>query len=389
MTANGADHPSMRTAPEPIEPFLVTVGIESDRVVIGVRGELDTSTAPPLSAVLTAVVAMGHADLVLDFTKLSFMGAAGLGVIAGLSNSMQQRDGRLALRNPSAAVRRVLDITGVGSLVQLESEPSENETLSGAALGAEQPVGDGTADRYSGVDRLHEVRRFLSTPASDQVIDAALHLVTALAKATVDGADGVSLSLQRHGQLQTVASTNNTIKRMDDHQYETGEGPCLAAAAEGRWFHSESLADEKRWPAFVPRAIEEGIASILSTPLTTSDGTLGALNIYSNSARAFGTPQQELAALFASQVSGILTDAGAVGIADSELTVRIADALAAREVIAQAQGVLMTRNSFGGREATTMLYRSARAAGVPVREHAADVVASTHPNAGSATDARP
>ena len=61
----------------------------------------------------------------------------------------------------------------------------------------------------------------------------------------MDGADGVSVTLERNGRLATVASSNDTVMRMDDHQYETGEGPCLSAAAEGHWFHIESLAQRR------------------------------------------------------------------------------------------------------------------------------------------------
>ncbi len=106
----------------------------------------------------------------------------------------------------------------------------------------------------------HRPRRSLRRPRprrrrpNSATIDAALRLVTLLAGATVEGADGVSVTLERNGRLSTVASTNDTVRLMDDHQYATGEGPCLAAAAQGHWFHSESLAEEDRWPAFVPRA---------------------------------------------------------------------------------------------------------------------------------------
>ena len=156
----------------------------------------------------------------------------------------------------------------------------------------------------------------------------------------MDGADGVSVTLERNGRLATVASSNDTVMRMDDHQYETGEGPCLSAAAEGHWFHIESLAAEKRWPAFVPLAEKEGIASILSTPLMTAERPVRALNIYSNTDRAFAAQQQEVAALFASHASAILTDAR---VFDEQLGKPLADALLARQTIARAQGALMAR----------------------------------------------
>ena len=41
------------------------------------------------------------------------------------------------------------------------------------------------------------------------------------------------------------------------------------------------------------QTIEEGIASILSTPLLTEAGSIGALNIYSSTAAAFGQVMTE------------------------------------------------------------------------------------------------
>jgi len=82
-------------------------------------------------------------------------------------------------------------------------------------------------------------------PVATDLVDAALRLVTALTRVTIGGADGVSVSLTRHGQLTTVAASDETIAQMDRDQYATGEGPCLAAASEGHWFHVESLADEE------------------------------------------------------------------------------------------------------------------------------------------------
>ena len=77
---------------------------------------------------------------------------------------------------------------------------------------------------------------------------------------------------------------------------------------------------------------------------------MGALNIYSNAERAFGAEEQELAALFATEASGILTNA-AVHVSVGQVAERLADALRAREVIAQAQGVLMERDGVSAEEA--------------------------------------
>jgi GAF domain-containing protein len=211
--------------------------------------------------------------------------------------------------------------------------------------------------------------------SSNDVVDAALRLVTSLADATVDNADGVSVTLERHGRLMTVAASNDKVLTMDRHQYETGEGPCLDAKANGRWYYIESLDDETRWPTFVPLALSQGIHSILSSPLITSDRPQGALNIYSAEQRAFGKHEQELAALFADQASEILTTAGA-GTTDEESNRRFAQALATRRTIHQAQGVIMARENLTTDEAISYLYRAARTAGATVLSYATDVVAS-------------
>ena len=211
--------------------------------------------------------------------------------------------------------------------------------------------------------------------SSTATVDAALRLVTALAETTVENADGVSVTLERHGRVMTVAASDDAVKVMDHHQYDTGEGPCLAAKAEGRWFYIESLADEKRWPQFVPLALQQGIQSILSSPLMTKQLPQGALNIYSSTEHAFGTRQQELAALFAEQASEILTTAEPDESA-AQVDQRLARALAAREVIHRAQGVLMERNGMTVEAANRALHRAARAAGGKVADYANEVVSS-------------
>lgn len=225
-------------------------------------------------------------------------------------------------------------------------------------------------------DLSSDLTRVAAIPANLGVIDGALRLVVALARETVGGADGVSVTLRRHGQLRTVASSDETIAQMDRDQYATGQGPCLAAAAEGRGFHVESLAEETRWPEFVPRAIQGGIHSILSTPLLAGAGPVGALNIYSNLDRAFGAQEQELAALFATEASGILTDA-AVDVSAEQVAGRLYGVLRSREVIAQAQGVVMEREGVSAEDAFVQLRRSSRHADMPMRQYAHDLVAST------------
>lgn len=292
----------------------------------------------------------------LDIAAVTFMGAAGLGVIAGAANRLEQSDDVLRLRAPSAMVLRILDITGLRSRVQLEADPN--------------------------AQLRSDLVRAASRPARNEQIDGELAIVVAVASATLGGADGVSVTLEREGRLMTVAASNDTVLQMDAHQYDTGEGPCLSAATLGQEFHIESLVDETRWPAFVPLALSEGIASILSRPMTTDDRPVGALNIYSNTAGTFGARHQELAAMFADQASRIVADSISNPGDDEQLGARVTEGLRSRLVLAQAQGVLMTRLRVTAAEATATLHRAARAAGTSALDHAVQVVASTQVEVG-------
>jgi GAF domain-containing protein len=302
------------------------------------------------------------------------MGAAGLRVIADAARRLRSAGGGLTVRSPPPFVLRLLLITGVGKLVHIEaSDPTV------VHLGPEQigEVRTSAVDRDSG-ELVSDLVRVGSLITATGLVDRALQLVTVLAQATVDRADGVSVSLERQHRVSTVAWTDDTVLHMDLHQYQTREGPCLDALRTGRWFHVESLAAEERWPEFVPRALEQGIASILSTPLPTSTKPVGALNIYSKSEGAFGRSQLDLLALFAEQASDIVTSS----ITDADAADRLAHALVDREVIAQAQGVLMARTAVSAEEAAASLFRSAREAKVTVKERAAAVLTSARPDAG-------
>ncbi len=216
----------------------------------------------------------------------------------------------------------------------------------------------------------------IAAPANENVLDAALRLVVALARVTVTGADGVSVCLDRHGTLTTVAASDTTVTGMDGDQYDTGEGPCVAAATTGHWFHVESLDAERRWPAFIPRARERGINSILSTPLVSQTRPVGALNIYSLRTGAFGAAALELSSMLASRASDFLVSV-AMDVSMEDLSRQLQEALKGRDVIAQARGALMERHRVASDAASSMLRRSARESGTPLRRVAEGIMAAT------------
>jgi ANTAR domain/GAF domain len=213
-------------------------------------------------------------------------------------------------------------------------------------------------------------------PTDPDVVDGAMRLVVELAQISVSGADGVSVSLLRHGELLTVAATDETIMKMDTDQYATGEGPCVDASRLGRWFHAESLKTETRWPSFTPRARALGIMAILSSPLTAFEEPAGALNIYWRTASTFDVEDQRAAAVYARKASVILTDARP-SVTDAQFAVRFQEALRSREIIATAKGIVMERESLSEDDAFTNLLRQSMKSGVSLLNRAESFALST------------
>lgn len=361
-----------RTAQDPYGGFAVNVEFVGNAVVLHVRGEVDIFSAPELRGLLLAMVDAGHDSVVVDLACVSFFDASGLGVIADGASRLRAGSGTLTLRSPSPLVRRLLSITRLDEVVRVEDDVTASSRLGPEERMDLQEI-PASPETYVAPARL---RQFAAIPAGDDVVDGALRLVVALAQATVAGADGVSVSLRRHGRLATVASSDQTIAAMDANQYDTGEGPCVDASVAGHWFHTEALEAETRWPAFIPRAQALGINAILSTPLFATDRPVGALNMYSRTAAAFTPEEQQLASVFASEASRILTTAG-VDVPEEELASRFHEALRSREVIAQAQGVIMERDGVSEDDAYSALRTFSMRTSVPLKTWATEVVEAT------------
>ena len=79
---------------------------------------------------------------------------------------------------------------------------------------------------------------------------------------------------------QYVAASDPSALRYEQLQTELGEGPCLAAYGSDRAISVPDLRIEDRFPRFVPRALESGLAAVFTFPLRHEDVQLGALDLY-------------------------------------------------------------------------------------------------------------
>lgn len=173
-------------------------------------------------------------------------------------------------------------------------------------------------------------------------LETTLRHVAAFAVRAIEGADGAGLTLLESDHSDTIVATADFVRQVDTIQYSLGEGPCISAAAQGLTFRSGSLGGESRWPHFGPRVARLGVHSVLSLPLITPDGVLGAMNVYAHGKDVFDDRAVDVGELFSIPAAIAVQNAQVLAQAQ-RLAANLKAALVSRAVIDQALGIIMSR----------------------------------------------
>ncbi|WP_216901183.1 STAS domain-containing protein [Nocardia alni] len=99
----------------------IDVGSHGDLLVMSVRGEVDALTAPGLQAEIENLREIierteQYTALVIDLSKVGFLGSAGLSVLQFAAQMTEPRPLRVTA---SPVARRVIQVTGLDRLVDL------------------------------------------------------------------------------------------------------------------------------------------------------------------------------------------------------------------------------------------------------------------------------
>ena len=95
----------------------VETGADPDgQPVITVAGDLDIASVEGLRAAVDAAMAKRPEELTFDLAALRFMDSAGIAVLLGAAGSVPT----VRLRNPTRAVRRVVELTGLTQILEIE-----------------------------------------------------------------------------------------------------------------------------------------------------------------------------------------------------------------------------------------------------------------------------
>jgi hypothetical protein len=197
----------------------------------------------------------------------------------------------------------------------------------------------------------------LVTRRSIDDLEATLAQIVLTAVETVPGVDAGSISMTRHGVVETRHPTTDEIGELDRTQGELFEGPCITALtdpADDGVVLAQDLAgeDATRWPKFAPQAVAFGFLSLMSTQLCAAPNMRAALNLYSRAPDAFDEQARRIAGLFGVQ-AGVL-------LYGSDRATHLKHAVDTRDVIGQAKGILMCRFAIDDDQAFRMLVSSSQ-----------------------------
>jgi len=194
---------------------------------------------------------------------------------------------------------------------------------------------------------LAEVAESMTGPTE---LDETLQVITRCTVDTIPGIVEASISVTtKDGEIKTLAPTGPMVIRADHLQYELGEGPCLHAALEEPVVAVNDLAADPRWPDFGPKAAALGFGSQVAFQFRAMPHVRGALNLYAVEPNAIDQDSIHLGSMFAGQV------AVAMGWARQDQT--LTEALATRNVIGQAVGIVMERYKLDSDRAFAFLTR--------------------------------
>jgi GAF domain-containing protein len=228
-----------------------------------------------------------------------------------------------------------------------------------------------TVSDPAGVDSTHLriaelVQQLYSRPDTDS--DTVIAELAEHAAAEIPGAQYAGVTVTRNAKhIDTPAATHKWPIMLDEIQQRHREGPCLTAAWEEKTVHVADLEIDDRFPLYRRDALEQTpIRSVLAFQMFIAGETMGALNVYAEQPNVFGKASRELGLIFAAHSS--------VAWNAARRDEQFKRALASRDTIGQAKGMIMERYGVDAVQAFEVLRKLSQDSNVPLVQVATELI---------------
>ncbi len=248
------------------------------------------------------------------------------------------------------------------TLTDAESPASNGGAVSGGTKTSIADAGDPTDELCTRISLLAE------TVFAAGDVTATLAQVVNLAAESLEGCDHAGAFVTEGNRITAPAATDPIAAGLDALQLRLGEGPCLDVIARGGAVYADDLADVSPWPAWATGAVHAGVRSVLAVAVRG-----GALNCYGVYPQAFGIIDRGKAQVLATLAGLALTTAEGRQVAETRAG-NLELALGTRELIGQAEGILMERERISSDQAFDILRRSSQHLNIKLRDVAQRLV---------------
>ena len=101
--------------------------LKGNTLVAGLSGEIDHHIAEKIRNDIDDEIRLyGTKNLILDFSKVTFMDSSGVGVVLGRYKKLKEIGGKVTVRNAGRLVKQILELSGVFSLMDYEETEGDN-----------------------------------------------------------------------------------------------------------------------------------------------------------------------------------------------------------------------------------------------------------------------
>jgi transcriptional regulator with GAF, ATPase, and Fis domain len=211
------------------------------------------------------------------------------------------------------------------------------------------------------------VQRLYGRPDTDS--DTVIAELAEHAAVEIPGAQYAGITVTRNAKhVNTPAATHKWPILLDEIQQLHREGPCLTAAWEEKTIHVADLEADKRFPLYRQDALEKTpIRSVMAFQMFIAGETMGALNVYAEEPHVFGQESRAIGLIFAAHTS--------VAWNSAQRDEQFKRALASRDTIGQAKGMIMERYGVDAVQAFDLLRKLSQDSNVPLVRVATELVA--------------
>jgi hypothetical protein len=173
---------------------------------------------------------------------------------------------------------------------------------------------------------------------------------------------------------ETVSASGPLAARLDELQFDLGEGPCWDAMRQGKPVLEPDVRANPNgsWPAFSRAIAEDGVGAIFAFPLAFGPLKLGAMELFSQEPRDLSSREQKQSAILAGLISRIVLDR-AIRRADTP-DLRGPEDQFSRRLIHQATGMVLAQLDISAEDARLLIHGHAFARGTSMREIAEEIL---------------